>query len=82
MQVEKEGGFWIHFRQEIRRVANSLNYVGERKGEIKARFMFLAEVNVYLEVLSTKMALTGKEIVLRRRGGKDVILDTPRLRCL
>lgn len=46
MQGEKEGGFWIYFRQEIRRVTNSLNYVGERKGEIKVRFMFLAEVNV------------------------------------
>lgn len=44
--------------------------------------MFLAEVNAQLEVLLTKMGLSGKGTVLRWGGGKDLILDTPRLRRL
>lgn len=42
-----------YFRPEMVRVANSLSYVGERKGKIKVQFRFLAEVNVQLEVLLT-----------------------------
>lgn len=40
MQVEKKGGFWIYFRQEMMRVANSLNYVGERKGKSRCGSCF------------------------------------------
>lgn len=43
-------------------------------------FVFLAEVNVQLEVLLTKMSLTGKETVLRWGGDKDLVLNTPKLR--
>lgn len=40
MQVEKMGGFWIYFKQEMMRVANSLNYVAERNGKSRCGSCF------------------------------------------